>query len=194
MTFLQFLIPMDDAHEVVFGLGDLGVVQFHDMNEEVNLIQRSFVNEILRIDQMQRQVRYFEDQIHKDGRNSVAIAPLAEDFKPTLIGPHLIPAMESLFEEHERDLQQATDAYNGISQNIVTSEQHVALLEKYDDFTGESEGDILSSLFSLLSFSLLSFSLSLFLSSLFSLLSPLFSLLSPLSSLLSPLSSLLSKN
>ena len=139
MTLLQFVIPTDDAHDVVFDLGNLGVVQFKDLNPDVNTFQRNFVNEILRIDEMQRKLRYFDEQLKKTGRHLPEVfADDTENMKRMRpLGPHEIPEMENFFEETERELQQMNDGFEAITQNILTHEEHVLVLQRYDEVVSE---------------------------------------------------------
>jgi V-type H+-transporting ATPase subunit a len=139
MTLLQFVIPTDDAHDVVFDLGNLGVVQFKDLNPEVNTFQRNFVNEILRIDELQRKLRYFDEQLKKTGRHPPDPVDRPQRLKP--LGPQEIPEMENFFEETERELQQMNDGFEAITQNIKTHEEHVRVLLQYDAFVSEYESD-----------------------------------------------------
>ena len=47
-------------------LGELGLVQFRDLNPDTNAFQRKFVNEVRRCDEMERKLRFLEKEIKRD--------------------------------------------------------------------------------------------------------------------------------
>ncbi|CDH55587.1 atpase v0 a0 complex subunit [Lichtheimia corymbifera JMRC:FSU:9682] len=57
MSLIQLYIPVEVAQPCVAELGEIGKVQFRDLNPEVNAFQRSFVSEIRRLDEMERLCR-----------------------------------------------------------------------------------------------------------------------------------------
>ncbi|KAG0296376.1 H(+)-transporting V0 sector ATPase subunit a [Dissophora globulifera] len=65
MSLIQLYIPAEVAQPTVAELGELGLVQFRDLNPDVNAFQRAFVGEIRRFDEMERQLRFFTSQIEK---------------------------------------------------------------------------------------------------------------------------------
>ncbi|CCK71336.1 H(+)-transporting V0 sector ATPase subunit a KNAG_0G02800 [Huiozyma naganishii CBS 8797] len=67
MSLLQFYIPQEIARDAVYTLGNLGCVQFRDLNAKTNAFQRLYVNEIRKLDNLQRQYRYFSTLLQKHG-------------------------------------------------------------------------------------------------------------------------------
>lgn len=65
MSLVQFYIPSEVARECVAVLGDMGNVQFRDMNQNVSSFQRAFVKEIRSYDQVERQLKYLTGLIQK---------------------------------------------------------------------------------------------------------------------------------
>lgn len=65
MSLVQLYIPSELAHSSVSELGELGLLQFKDLNPDVNAFQRSFVQEIRRLDEMERKARFLSLQCEK---------------------------------------------------------------------------------------------------------------------------------
>ncbi|KAG1819714.1 V-type ATPase, V0 complex, 116kDa subunit family [Suillus subaureus] len=118
MSLMQFLIPTEVAHDTVAELGELGNVQFKDLNPAVNPFQRSFVGEIRRTEEMARRVRFFESQIQKE-KDVVPIRPLYDSAPLVTVGPsaaHNIDELDVTLAEHETRLVQMNDSYKTLSE------------------------------------------------------------------------------
>jgi len=111
MTLCQLFIP-EGAYECVNALGELGLVQFQDLNEEkdtdgdkndegVPAFRRKYTNEVRRCDEMARKLRYFEKEIVKhniriDGPGNAVNVPAPDSGE--------MQQMEAEFERLEREL------------------------------------------------------------------------------------------
>ncbi|KMZ65135.1 hypothetical protein ZOSMA_338G00190 [Zostera marina] len=67
MQLVQFIIPIESSHLTVSYLGELGLVQFRDLNANKNLFQRTHANQIKRCGEMGRKLRFFKDHMAKAG-------------------------------------------------------------------------------------------------------------------------------
>uniref|UniRef100_A0A8C7QYK3 V-type proton ATPase subunit a n=1 Tax=Oncorhynchus mykiss TaxID=8022 RepID=A0A8C7QYK3_ONCMY len=57
MTLAQLFLQSEAAYCCVSELGELGMVQFRDLNPDVNVFQRKFVNEVRRCEEMDRKLK-----------------------------------------------------------------------------------------------------------------------------------------
>jgi hypothetical protein len=61
------MIPAEAAHDTIASLGEIGLLQFKDLNADKNAFQRTFASQIKRCDEMARQLRFLTDQVEKAG-------------------------------------------------------------------------------------------------------------------------------
>ncbi|CAD6210443.1 unnamed protein product [Miscanthus lutarioriparius] len=65
MQLVQVIIPAESAHLTVSYLGDLGLLQFKDLNAEKSPFQRTYAAQIKRCSEMARKLRFFNEQMSK---------------------------------------------------------------------------------------------------------------------------------
>ncbi|CAI7788616.1 unnamed protein product [Closterium sp. NIES-53] len=67
MQLMQLIIPAEAAHDTISYLGELGLVQFKDMNPDKSPFQRTYANQVKRCGEMSRKLRYLKEQSLKAG-------------------------------------------------------------------------------------------------------------------------------
>ncbi|KAJ7272866.1 V-type ATPase, V0 complex, 116kDa subunit family [Mycena rebaudengoi] len=118
MSLVQLFVPTEVAHDTVAELGELGNVQFKDLNPSINPFQRSFVGEIRRIDEMARRVRFFATQIDKE-KDVIPIRPLYDSAPLITVGPRAAQTIDELdvtLAEHESRLIRMNESYQTLSE------------------------------------------------------------------------------
>ncbi|KAF5098446.1 hypothetical protein D0Z03_001208 [Geotrichum reessii] len=112
MSLVQLYISTEIGRDVVSSLGDLGNIHFRDLNSKVSAFQRSFVKEIRRIDNGQRQIRLFGGQLEKreiiasPPPDSVAVAPTSSDIDDLIEKLNFLEERVTQLTSSEADLLQ----------------------------------------------------------------------------------------
>lgn len=57
------MIPAESAHDTIAALGDVGLLQFKDLNSDKSAFQRTYANQVKRCDEMARKIRFFHEQV-----------------------------------------------------------------------------------------------------------------------------------
>ncbi|SCW01721.1 LAFE_0E05798g1_1 [Lachancea fermentati] len=149
MSLIQLYVPQEIARDTVYGLGNLGMVQFRDLNTKIRMFQRTFVQEIRKLDNLQRQYRYFNSLLQK--HNIALYEEYDEDDKR-----FQLPPGSSAIDDHvengsliEERLVQLVEASERLELQKADLEQYRYVLKAGDEFfanTGASgSGDELLS-------------------------------------------------
>eukprot|EP01018_Ginkgo_biloba_P024715 Gb_23980 [translate_table: standard] len=96
MNLVQLIIPVESAHQTITYLGELGLLQFRDLNAEKSPFQRTYANQVKRCGEISRKLRFFKDQISKAG--------LCPPTGPTLEPDIDLDELEIRLGEHEAEL------------------------------------------------------------------------------------------
>ncbi|KAF7732126.1 H(+)-transporting V0 sector ATPase subunit a [Apophysomyces ossiformis] len=125
MSLIQLIIPAEVAQPCVAELGELGKVQFRDLKPGVNAFQRSFVTEIRRLDEMERQCRFFHAQVTKA---EIPIRPpTSGSFFSRARSTQEIDELEETLKEHEKRILEMNASYENLQRNYLqlTELRHV---------------------------------------------------------------------
>ncbi|KAK0090199.1 hypothetical protein PV325_002269 [Microctonus aethiopoides] len=140
MTLCQLFLQSEAAYACVSELGELGLVQFRDLNPDVNAFQRKFVNEVRRCDEMERKLRYLEKEIKKD-----EIPMLDTGENPEAPQPREMIDLEATFEKLENELREVNQNAEALKRNFLELTELKHILRKTQVFFDEDEyGGIVS--------------------------------------------------
>ncbi|XP_036086738.1 V-type proton ATPase 116 kDa subunit a isoform X3 [Rousettus aegyptiacus] len=128
MCLSQLFLQVEAAYCCVAELGELGLVQFKDLNVNVSSFQRKFVNEVRRCESMERILRFLEDEI----KNEVEV-PLPDKCPPTPLPREMI-ALETVLEKLEGELQEANQNQQALKKSFLELTELKYLLKKTQDF------------------------------------------------------------
>ncbi|XP_034942941.1 V-type proton ATPase 116 kDa subunit a isoform X2 [Chelonus insularis] len=132
MTLCQLFLQSEAAYACVSELGELGLVQFRDLNPDVNAFQRKFVNEVRRCDEMERKLRYLEKEIKKDG------TPMPDSGEnPEAPQPREMIDLEATFEKLENELREVNQNAEALKRNFLELTELKHILRKTQVFFDE---------------------------------------------------------
>jgi len=134
MALCQLFLQAEAAYGCVSELGELGLVQFRDLNPETNAFQRKFVNEVRRCDEMERKLRYLELEIKKD-----EIPMLDTGESPEAPQPREMIELDSTCEKLENDLQEVNQNAEALKRNFLELTELKHILRKASQFFDEQE-------------------------------------------------------
>ncbi|XP_057451460.1 V-type proton ATPase subunit a1-like [Lotus japonicus] len=136
MTFVQLIIPAESAHRAISYLGELGLLQFRDLNAEKSPFQRTFVNQVKRCAEMSRKLRFFKDQINKAGLISSTRIVLQRDID--------LEDLEVQLAEHEHELIEMNSNSDKLRQSYNELLEFKIVLQKACGFLVSSNGHAVS--------------------------------------------------
>ncbi|EAA60178.1 hypothetical protein AN5083.2 [Aspergillus nidulans FGSC A4] len=117
MSLIQLYIANENGREVVRALGELGQVQFKDLNQDTNALRRTFTGEISRLDNVERQLRYFRSQLDK----ASILIPTLSEYSDTM-ADNLTLEIDELAEHIgclEQQISFLNDTYETIMQRVL---------------------------------------------------------------------------
>ncbi|CAH1793628.1 unnamed protein product [Owenia fusiformis] len=135
MSLCQLYLQTEAAYACVSELGELGLVQFKDLNPEVNAFQRKFVAEVRRCDEMERQLRFFEGEIKKEEIKYELSYP-----NPEAPFPRDMVDLEATFDKLENELKEIHSNAETIHKNYNELTELKYVLRKTADFFEEEHG------------------------------------------------------
>lgn len=131
MTFVQLIIPVESAHRAISYLGELGLVQFKDLNDDKSPFQRTFVNQVKRCGEMSRKLRFFKDQISKAGVVAFARPGMQPDIE--------LEELEAKLAEHETELIEMNSNSEKLRQTYIELQEFKLVLQKAGGFLVSSK-------------------------------------------------------
>ncbi|RDW30749.1 V-type ATPase, V0 complex, 116kDa subunit family [Yarrowia lipolytica] len=134
MSLVQLYIASEIGRETVMSLGELGLVQFRDLNKKVNVFQRNFIQEVRRLDNVDRQLRLFERECEKEGLT-------LEDGDPhSAASASDIDALVALGDTLEKRITELRDAEERVTESQTESQELRAVLTETAKFFDQRAG------------------------------------------------------
>ncbi|XP_069484839.1 V-type proton ATPase 116 kDa subunit a 4-like [Ambystoma mexicanum] len=129
MCLTQLFLQVEAGYSCIAELGELGLVQFRDLNANVNSFQRRFVNEVRRCEAMERILRFLESEMEND--KIVIQEPATYPQAPL---PRDMIDLETVLEKLDSELQEVNHNQQQLKQNFLELTELKHLLKKTEDF------------------------------------------------------------
>uniref|UniRef100_A0AAY4CFP0 V-type proton ATPase subunit a n=1 Tax=Denticeps clupeoides TaxID=299321 RepID=A0AAY4CFP0_9TELE len=129
MCLAQLFLQSGSAYDCISELGELGLVEFRDLNPTVNSFQRKFVTEIKRCEEMERilgkkpKVTWCINWNRSDG-----IKELVNDQSIAYFQPSFIPCFEQL-QRLESELSEVTRNKEKLQKNLLELTEYTHMLQ-----------------------------------------------------------------
>uniref|UniRef100_A0A672HM15 V-type proton ATPase subunit a n=1 Tax=Salarias fasciatus TaxID=181472 RepID=A0A672HM15_SALFA len=140
MTLAQLFLQSEAAYCCVSELGEIGMVQFRDLNPDVNVFQRKFVNEVRRCEEMDRKLRFVEKEIKKA---NIQIIDTGEN--PEVPFPRDMIDMEATFEKLENELKEINTNQEALKKNFLELTELKHILRRTQQFFDERHNQSVTS-------------------------------------------------
>ncbi|XP_078378237.1 V-type proton ATPase 116 kDa subunit a 1-like isoform X3 [Oculina patagonica] len=134
MTLAQLFLQAEAAYSCVSELGELGLVQFRDLNPDVNAFQRKFVNEVRRCEEMERKLRFLNKEIEKA---DIHVTDTGEN--PEAPQPREMIDLEAQFEQLENEMKDSNANYEALMKSFLELTELKHILRKTQTFFEEKE-------------------------------------------------------
>ncbi|XP_064798616.1 V-type proton ATPase 116 kDa subunit a 2-like [Oncorhynchus masou masou] len=124
MCLAQLFLQSGSAYDCISELGEMGLVEFRDINPSVNLFQRRFVSEIKRCEEMERILGYLLREIQKA---NIAV-PEYDEICPVAPPPkHVLEIMEQL-QRLEVELSEVARNKEKLQRNLLELTEYTHML------------------------------------------------------------------
>ncbi|XP_061395109.1 V-type proton ATPase 116 kDa subunit a1-like [Musca vetustissima] len=131
MSLCQVFLQPEAAYETIAQFGEEGCVQFRDMNDGLTSYQRKFVSEVRRCDEMERKIRFIENEIRKD---DITIPELEPEAIPPAPKPREMIDLEAQLEKTEKEIIELAQNDVKLKSNYLELTEMLRVLEKTQSF------------------------------------------------------------
>jgi len=136
MALCQMFIQPEAAYTSLSELGEVGAVQFRDLNANVNAFQRKFVSEVRRCDEMERKLRYIDSEVKKE---NISAPEVGFDDVPRAPNAREIIELENHLEKTENEIMELSQNAVNLKSNYLELTELRNVLERTSNFFAEQE-------------------------------------------------------
>jgi len=134
LSLCHLYLQSEASFQIVSKLGELGIVQFTDLNQGVNSFEKKFVNDVRRCDEMERKLRFLEGELRKD-----EISIYDDGDNPLAPSPRDMIDLETNFEKLEKDMSEINTNQAALKANFLNLMEMKQILMKAQSFFEEMD-------------------------------------------------------
>ncbi|XP_053548335.1 V-type proton ATPase 116 kDa subunit a 3 isoform X2 [Bombina bombina] len=127
----QLFLQNGSEYQCVSELGELGLVEFRDLNQNVNSFQRRFVSEIRRCEDMEKTFGYLEQELQKAG-----VEIPVSNISPPAPMPKDALRIQEESEQLAKELGAVSGSRQTLRQNLRELREYANILRESQRFTG----------------------------------------------------------
>jgi len=135
MSKCQFFLPPEAAYNCIAELGEIGSVQFVDLNPETSSFQRQFVGDVKRCEEIERKLRYIESEIV---REKIEILEDPTNATPAP-APREVTDLETNVTTIEENLKEVSDNFVSLMKNHLELTEIKNMLSKAEVFLNANQ-------------------------------------------------------
>ncbi|XP_029543141.1 V-type proton ATPase 116 kDa subunit a 3-like isoform X2 [Oncorhynchus nerka] len=128
VCLVQLFLQSGSAYNCVSELGELGLVEFRDLNPNVNSFQRKFVNEVRRCEEMEKTFTYLEQEIVRSLFPPQAGPLPTPSPLPAAPQPRELMAIEEESERLARELREVSRNRDCLMNQLIQLSQYRGVL------------------------------------------------------------------
>ncbi|XP_071361549.1 V-type proton ATPase 116 kDa subunit a 3 [Trachinotus anak] len=128
VCLVQIFLQSGSAYNCVSELGELGLLQFRDLNPHLNLFQRKFVSEVRRCEEMEKTFAFLEQEVSRS--LSPPLTELLTPLSPALPAPQPreLLAIEEESERLARELKEVSKNRDSLRAQLIQLCQYRGVL------------------------------------------------------------------
>jgi len=121
MSLIQLFVQSDAAHDTLYELGEVGAIQFKDLNQDKSAFQRIFVSDVRKCDDMLRILRFIAETTEEE-KGLVR--------RGTVVPSVTLDELHDRLQELEKEIKQLSVNYSSLAKNEAEFKEHKHVLRK----------------------------------------------------------------
>jgi V-type H+-transporting ATPase subunit a len=136
MELVQMILNSEASYLCIAELGELGILQFRDLNTSVNSFEKKFVRDVRRCEEMERQIRFVNGELNKCNINTWD-ATSSDGNMPDAPIPKDMANLEETLHSIEAELKEVNANHEKLRENFLELAEVKHVLRKTQVFFDE---------------------------------------------------------